>query len=166
MEPEHLQLLLQWGYGGIFLSALLAGSILPFSSELVLVTFVQMGANPVLAVLAATVGNTLGTMTCYYMGYLGKEEWIEKYFKVKPERVEKMREFLQGKGALMAFFSFAPIVGEIIAITLGYMRANKPLTVISMFAGKLVRYLVILYASDQLINWLLPNGFLTKWFGG
>ncbi len=163
MEPETLQQLVQWGYGGIFLAALLAGSILPFSSELVLVTLVQMGVNPVIGALVAAVGNTLGTITCYYMGYLGKQEWIEKYFKVKHDRIEKMRTFLQGKGALMAFFSFLPIFGEVIAISLGYMRANKLITFSAMFVGKLSRYIVVLMAAKGLIQWLLPDGFLELW---
>lgn len=160
MEPETLQWLVQWGYGGIFLAALLAGSILPFSSELVLFTLVQMGVNPVGGVLVAAIGNTLGTMTCYYMGYLGKQDWIEKYFKVSYERIEKIRTFLQGKGALMAFFSFMPIFGEVIAIALGYMRANKLITFSAMFAGKLSRYIVVLLAAKGLVQWLLPEGWL------
>lgn len=113
-----------------------------------------------MGVLVAAVGNTLGTMTCYYLGYLGKRGWIEKYFKVKQERIDKMQKFLQGKGALMAFFSFMPIFGEVIAIALGYMRANKLLTVSAMFAGKLIRYVIILLAANGLIRWLLPGGLI------
>lgn len=74
-------------------------------------------------------------MTCYYMGHLGKTDWIEKYFKVKKEKIEKTQRFLQGKGALMAFFAFLPFVGEAIAIALGFMRSNVFLTTTSMFAG-------------------------------
>ena len=43
-----VQLLIDWGYAGLFLSALLAGSILPFSSELVLVALVKLGLSPTL----------------------------------------------------------------------------------------------------------------------
>ena len=35
-----------------------------------------------------------------------------------------MVKFLQGKGALMAFFTFLPAIGEVIAIALGFMRSN------------------------------------------
>lgn len=63
-----IQLLIDWGIPGLFLSALLAGSIVPFSSELVLVALVEVGLSPVTCVLAAALGNTLGGMTCYYMG--------------------------------------------------------------------------------------------------
>lgn len=140
------QLLIDWGYVGLFLSALLAGSIVPFSSELVMLALIQVGLSPALCVIFATLGNTVGGMTCYYMGQLGKMDWIEKYFKVKKEKIERTRHFLQGKGALMAFFTFLPFVGEAIAIALGFMRSNVLLTTLSMFAGKLIRYYIMLLA--------------------
>ncbi len=147
-----IQLLIDWGYLGLFISALLAGSIIPFSSELVMIALVKVGLNPALCVLAATLGNTIGGMTCYYMGHLGKVDWIENYFKVKKEKIEKMQHFLQGKGALMAFFAFLPFVGEVIAIALGFMRSNILLTTLSMFVGKLIRYIVMLLALQGAIS--------------
>ena len=98
-----IQLLIEWGLPGLFISALLAGSIVPFSSELVLVALVKLDLPPTACLISAALGNTVGGMTCYYMGRLGKISWIEKYFKVKKEKVDKMVNFLQGKGALMAF---------------------------------------------------------------
>ena len=124
-----IQLLIEWGLPGLFISALLAGSIVPL--------------------ISATLGNTVGGMTCYYMGRLGKISWIEKYFKVKKEKVDKMVKFLQGKGALMAFFTFLPAIGEVIAIALGFMRSNTWLTIVSMFVGKLIRYILLLYALES-----------------
>ena len=144
-----VQLLIDWGYLGLFISALLAGSIVPFSSELVMIALVKVGLSPVMCVLFATLGNTIGGMTCYYMGRLGNVVWIEKYFKVKKEKVDKMVNFLQGKGAMMAFFAFLPAIGEVIAIALGFMRSNTWITVSSMFLGKLIRYILLLYVLES-----------------
>lgn len=146
------QLLIDWGYPGLFVSALLAGSIVPFSSEIVLLALVKLGLDPALCLLSATLGNTAGGMTCYYMGHLGRIDWIEKYFKVKREKIEKMQRFLQGKGALMAFFAFLPAIGEVISIALGYMRSNVWLTLIAMFAGKTLRYVILLKAMQEALN--------------
>ena len=146
------RLLIDWGLPGLFFSAFLAGSILPFSSEIVMVALVQLGLSPVACLLAASLGNTLGGITCYCMGRIGNVHWIEKYLKVKKEKVDRMVAFLQGKGALMAFFAFLPAVGEAIAIALGFMRSNTWLTIGAMFAGKLVRYLALLYILDNAWN--------------
>ena len=40
-----VQLLIDWGYVGLFISALLAGSIIPFSSEIVMVSLVKVGIS-------------------------------------------------------------------------------------------------------------------------
>lgn len=146
---DLIPILTEWGYIGMFLSALLAGSIVPFSSELVMAGLVKLGSSPFLILMAATLGNTAGGMTCYYMGYLGRMDRIERWLGVKPEKVERVRRWLQGKGALMAFFAFLPIVGEALAIALGLMRSNVLLTTLSMMAGKLVRYAVILWLIMQ-----------------
>ena len=141
-----VQLLTDWGYVGLFLSALLAGSIVPFSSELVLAALVQLGLSPLGCLLAAALGNTAGGMTCYYIGRLGRTDWIEKYLKVKPDQLARARRFLQGRGALMGFFAFLPFIGEAIAIALGLMRSNVAITSLSMLTGKLMPYAAILLA--------------------
>ena len=52
-----LQLLTDWGYFGMFLSAFLAGTILPFSSEAVLLACVGLGLDPIWSTIATTAGN-------------------------------------------------------------------------------------------------------------
>lgn len=146
-----VELMTQWGYLGLFVSAVIAGSIIPFSSELVLAGLLALGLDPVLLVISGTLGNTIGSMTIYCIGRLGKVEWMEKYFHVKREKVERMQHFLQGKGALMGFFAFLPIVGSVISATLGFMRANLTLTVLSMMTGKALRYIIIVLTMEAVI---------------
>ena len=147
-----IQGFIDWGYVGMFLSALLAGSIIPFSSELVIVALVQVGLNPLLCLLSATVGNVAGGMTCYWMGHLGRLDWIERYCHVKRTQVERMQRFVQGRGALMGFFAFLPFVGGALAVALGFMRSNLWLTMLSMAVGKLLRYAVLLWAMCQAVG--------------
>lgn len=132
--------LADWGYIGLFIATFLAGSILPFSSEVVLSALLAAGLNPWGCILTATAGNWLGGLTCYYIGRMGRMDWIEKYLRIKPEKLEKTQRFLQGKGALMAFFVFLPVVGDLIVVAFGLMRANVVMVGISMLAGKFLRY--------------------------
>ena len=124
------QFFTDWGYVGLFLSAFVAGSILPFSSEVVLVILVRMGLDPLLCLFAAASGNTLGGMTCYWIGHLGKRDWITRYLRVEPAKIDRVSRFLEGKGALFAFFTFLPYVGEAVAIVLGLMRSNVWITAV------------------------------------
>ena len=135
----------EYGYIGLFLASFLAATILPFGSEFVFVTLIAFRLDPWLCTIIASVGNWLGGMTNYYLGRLGKTEWIEKYLKVKKEKIEKIQQWLHGKGAVMAFFSFLPAVGDIIALALGYMRANVYIVNICTFLGKFIRYVMLMY---------------------
>ena len=139
-----LQFLIDWGYRGLFLGSFIAGSVLPFSSEAVLAACVgPLGLDPVISIAAATAGNVAGGMTCYWIGTLGKTEWITR-LGVSTRQLARARKFLSGRGALMAFFAFLPTIGEAIAIVLGLMRSNVWLTGSAMLAGKTLRYIVVL----------------------
>lgn len=152
MIDTLVQWLIDWGYPGLFLSAFLAGSLIPFSSEIVLLTLVKLGLNPMVCLVLATLGNTLGGMTCYGMGWAGRTDWIERYLHVKQDKVDKMQRFLQGKGSMMAFFAFLPFVGGVLAVALGFMRSNITLTTLSMMLGKLLRYIVLLWAMQETLQ--------------
>lgn len=145
---------IQYGYVGLFLAAFLAATAIPFGSEFVFAALIVAGLDPWLCVIVASIGNWLGGMTNYYLGRMGKLEWIEKYLKVKKEKIDKVHNWLMGKGASMAFFSFLPAVGTAIGIALGYMRANVYIVNITMFAGKFIRYAVLAYGIVYGIEWL------------
>jgi len=131
-----------YGYIGLFLASFLAATILPFPSEGVLSILLISGLDPVICLVAATIGNTLGGMTCYWIGLLGKVEWMEKYLKIKYEKVEKMQRWMQNKGSVLALFTFLPVIGDVIAVALGFMRSNVWYVLLFMFIGKAVRYMI------------------------
>lgn len=141
-----------WGYWGMLLAALAAGSILPIGSEVVFVLLLKSGLDPWLLTAAATAGNTLGGMSCYGMGMLGKREWIHRWAGVSDAKLDRASRFLQGRGAWMGFFAFLPYVGEAIAVVLGLMRSNWVVTVFSMAIGKFVRYLLLYLAFRGVIS--------------
>ena len=141
-----LQFLIDWGYWGLFLGSFIAGSVLPFSSEAVLAACVgPLGLDPVISITAATAGNVAGGMTCYWMGHLGNMEWIEKYFHVKKEKMDRAERFVHGRGAWMAFFAFIPILGSAICQLGIMMRANIWIVILAMTIGKILRYALLVW---------------------
>ena len=146
MIESITQFFIDWGYIGLFISAFVAGSILPFSSEVVLTVLVQMGADPTVCLLSASVGNTAGGLVCYGLGYLGNMEWIERWLKIDKQKRDKVSGFVKRYGAAMGLFGVLPWVGEVIIVLLGLMRANVYITTFTMFIGKFIRYLLIILA--------------------
>ncbi|HCD77353.1 MAG TPA: hypothetical protein DEQ27_03195 [Prevotella sp.] len=139
------EILVHYGYFGMFLSALLAGSVLPFNSELVIGALKVAGLEPWMLLITGTLGNVLGGLFNYWIGTFGRMDWIEKYLHIKEEKIERAQRFMAGRGALMAFFAFLPIIGSAITVSLGLMRANLPITTASMTAGKFLRYAIIVF---------------------
>lgn len=145
-----IEFLVDYGYWGMFLSALLAGSVLPFNSEVVIGALKVAGLNPWWLLAAGTVGNVLGGLFNYWIGTFGRMDWIEKYLHIKEEKIERAKRFMAGRGALMAFFAFVPIIGSAITVALGLMKANLPVTVVSMTIGKFLRYAAIVFGIQLL----------------
>lgn len=131
-----------YGYLGLFLASFLAATILPLSSEVVLSILLSSGLNPVSCLIWVSIGNTLGGMTCYWIGLLGKIEWMEKYLKIKYEKVQKIQHWMQNKGSVLALLTFLPVVGDVIAVGLGFMRSNVWYVLLFMLIGKTLRYFV------------------------
>ena len=142
-----IEFLTGYGYTGMFIASLLAGSVLPFSSEAVMVGLMATGLDPWRLALYGTIGNVLGSMFNYWVGHMGKTEWVERYLHVKPRDMERAERFMAGRGALMGFFAFLPVIGSAITILLGLMRANLPITFLAITAGKIVRYLILIYGA-------------------
>lgn len=142
-----LSFLVDWGYWGMLVSAFLAGSFFPFSSEAVMVGLQAAGLDPLPLVVYGTIGNVMGSLFNYGVGRLGKLEWLERLY-VKHEDLDKARRFVRGRGAWMGFFAFLPILGSAITILLGLMKANFIVTITSVSIGKFLRYLMLVYGAS------------------
>ena len=141
------ELLINYGYIGILIASFLAASILPFSSEVVMVGLLAAGL-----IAYGTVGNVAGSMFNYGLGRLGKPEWIERFLRIKKSDLERAERFMAGRGALMGFFAFVPVIGDAITVMLGLLRANVGVTLLAVTLGKLLRYVALVYGADFFIH--------------
>ena len=146
-----IDFLINWGYWCMFVSAFLAGSFLPFSSEVVMSGLQAAGLDPIPLVIYGSIGNVLGSLFNYGVGRLGKMEWIEKYLHVKKEKLDQAERFMAGRGAWMGFFAFIPILGSAITIVLGLTRANIIISTISITIGKVLRYVLLVYGLSFIV---------------
>ncbi|MBO4738076.1 MAG: DedA family protein [Bacteroidales bacterium] len=146
-----MESLIKLGYLGLFLSSFLASTIIPISSEIVLSGLIYLGSNVWICIFVATAGNFLGGLTTYYLGYLGKWEWVEKYMKTPREKIERFQTKIQKYGVYSAFFAWLPFVGDLIALGLGFMRINPIKVSVLMLVGRFVRFVVSGLAIAQIL---------------
>ncbi len=130
------------GYLGLFLASFLAATIVPFSSEVVLSAMLAAGGDPLLSLATATLGNWLGGLTSFWIGWLGKFKWIEKYLRIPKAKLEKWHRQIEGKEWWIGLFCWLPGIGDIIAVLLGLLKSNFWMAATGMLVGKALRYIV------------------------
>ena len=122
----------------LFISSFLAATLLPGGSEIVLVSVLKL--YPELfwpALLLGTLGNTLGGMVSFGMGWL-----LPQTHKLK--HVEKIQHY--GTPALL--FAWVPLLGDALCLAAGWLRLNPWQVALFMVIGKFARYWVIAVATQ------------------
>lgn len=140
-----LDFLIAYGSIGMFVAAFLAGSILPLASEGVLLGLLAAGGDKEELLIYATLGNVLGAILSYYLGALGKTEWISRYLGVSPERLDKGVTSVRRYGVWTGLLSWVPLIGDLFPVALGYVRAPLGQTLLLIALGKFIRYAAIVY---------------------
>lgn len=134
----------------MFSGAFLAATLLPGGSEVLLVGLLNKVPQAWLSLVAiASIGNTLGAMTSFYLGRLGR-------FAKSPEALSegkytKALTLIEHYGVWSLLLSWAPIIGDVLCLLAGWLKLPMRPALIVIFIGKTVRYLVVAAAT---LHWL------------
>ena len=146
------ELIVLYGAWGVFIVAFAAATVLPFSSEVLIVAYIAAGGDPWTALLAASAGNTLGGMTSYLLGYFMELKRVIKFLKINPKRLEKVYPYAHRWGYMTGFLGFAPVIGDVIMVALGSLRCNVWGTLVTSAIGKTARYYAVIFLQMQIFN--------------
>ncbi|TCP96597.1 membrane protein YqaA with SNARE-associated domain [Cricetibacter osteomyelitidis] len=163
-REKMFDLLLSWDFWAgfflhnqlwiMFVSAFLSATVLPGNSEAVFLgyassIFLQDNdyfSSPLLwLVLIAVLGNSLGSLSTY---------WIGRWFPQSQQDNAKTQwaiAKIQRYGTPMLFFSWLPIVGDLLCAIAGWLRLNPKSTVLFIVIGKIVRYVFLLFLLKPMI---------------
>jgi membrane protein YqaA with SNARE-associated domain len=137
-----MESLINLGYVGLFIASFLAATIVPLSSEIVLSALIALKFDVWTCIIVATFGNFFGGITTYGLGYLGKWEWIEKWFKKTREDIEKFQHKVAKIGIIAAAFTWLPFIGDVVALALGFLRFKPAPVFVMMLIGRFGRFVV------------------------
>ena len=142
---NNMEFFTEFGYVGIFLASFLSATILPLSSEIVLVVLLLSDLNPVALVSIATFGNVLGAFTNYAIGYWGSVILVRKVSRISEEEFARAEQRFRKYGIVSLFFAWVPIIGDPLTVVAGVLKINLFLFFAFVASGKLVRYVIISY---------------------
>lgn len=133
------------GYIGLFFSAFLAATILPFSSEAVLAGLLSLGSFHVWGLWGvATLGNTLGAIVNWVLGRWCLHWQDKKWFPFKEKDLEKADQWFSKWGVWSLLLSWVPIIGDPITFAAGFLRVNFWIFTLLVLIAKGGRYAIVL----------------------
>lgn len=134
----------------LFFLSFLAATLLPLGSEWFLIILLQKAEYaPIITVLVAGIGNTLGGYTNYIIGRLGSSFFITKILRLRDTDIHRATNFYKKWGSWSLFFSWLPIIGDPLCFIAGVLKMHQGIFVLFVFTGKLFRYFLIAYITLQ-----------------
>jgi len=136
---------------GVFLSAFLAATILPFSSEIVLSALYGAGdSTAVLLLVVATTGNVLGSLVNWALGRYLLHWQDHKWFPFNVNQLCKASVWFQRYGVWILLLAWLPVVGDPLTFVAGLLRVNLWIFLILVTIGKAGRYIAVLWLTGSM----------------
>ena len=137
----------------VFGASLLAATIAPFYSEVVLAAVLTRQPDALLTLwLLASVGNTLGAMINWCLGRYLLHYQHKRWFPIKEQQLHKAQAGFQRFGSWSLLLSWLPIIGDPLTLIAGMMKVRLLPFTLLVFIGKSARYAMVLYLAERLLS--------------
>ena len=145
-------LVLEYHLVVLFLISFAAATILPLGSEWLFIALVAANQSAAGLLLVATVGNTLGGITLWFMGR-GMTSWYVRRTAGREARgLLRAEQWFQHYGVWSLLLSWVPIVGDPLCLVAGSLRIRLSLFCILVATGKGMRYLSVWYLTQYVAS--------------
>ena len=133
-------------YLSLFGISFLAATILPFSSELSLAGLISTSNfNNSLLLIAASLGNILGSVVNWLIGFYSRNFISKKWFPINEMQITRSSKWFEKFGKWSLLFAWVPILGDPLTLVAGLLRVRFLDFIILVAIGKVSRYLVVFY---------------------
>ena len=140
-------------YLSLFTVSFLVATIIPFGSEMYFATLLAMGNyNSLLLLIAASIGNILGSVFNWICGYYAAYFLKKKWFPIKQKQIDKASIFFTKYGKWSLLLGWVPFIGDPITFVAGTLRYSFFPFLILVSIGKVGRYLVVYFSTLWAIN--------------
>ena len=134
-------------YFGLFMTSLVAGTVLPFlpaSSEVAMAGLIAAGSGvPALLVIAAIVGNFTGASLNYLVGRNLARFCERRWFPISSNALQKTRQWFSHYGVWLLLMCWLPMAGDAITVVAGLLRADLRLFLILTASGKAFGHIAV-----------------------
>ena len=133
-----------FAYLSLFIVSFLAATILPFSSEAILSTYLLSETyNKFLLIFFASFGNILGSIFNWFLGIYFLKFQDKKWFPFTNTQIDRSSRWFIKYGKWSLLFAWVPIIGDPITFIAGTMRIKFLIFLLLVSFGKIMRYFFI-----------------------
>lgn len=137
-----------WSLVLLFFSAFLAATLLPFYSEIVLVSLLLQGEPKMALWLVATTGNTLGAAVNWGLGRYLLHFQQRDWFPFKADKLQRSQQWFNRYGVWSLLFAWLPVGGDALTFIAGIMRVPLVTLLVLAGIGKGIRYVIVIWLTD------------------
>ncbi|MDX6750293.1 YqaA family protein [Geminicoccaceae bacterium 1502E] len=130
-------------HGALFANALLSATILPGTSEAMMLALVLGGRDPTGLWLAATLGNVTGSTINWWLGRSALRWQERRWFPVRHERLARAQGWFARFGWPLLLLSWLPVVGDAFTLAAGTLRMRLAPFLLLVAIGKGARYALL-----------------------
>jgi membrane protein YqaA with SNARE-associated domain len=137
-------------YLGLFVAALLAATMLPGVSEIMMLGLLVQGLDAWALWLVATAGNVAGSTLNWWLGRFALRFSDRRWFPVGPAALARAQAWSRRWGQPSLLFSWLPGVGDAFTVAAGVMRTPIVPFLVLVAVAKGGRYALVLGAGQGL----------------
>jgi len=131
----------------LFASAFLSATLLPGSSEALLLLRLADGGDPASLVLSATAGNLLGSLLTYAMGRGGNLLLHRRWLRIDEADLARVEKWFSRWGLPTLLLAWLPVIGDPLCLLAGLLRVQIGWFILLVGVGKLARYAILAWLA-------------------
>ncbi len=143
-----------YGLAGVFFATIIAGTIIPLGSPALVAAAALFGVNPILLILVATTGFTIGMTINYALAYRLGRPFVSK--KISTEHLEQLARVWSKWGWIIyAVFGLIPLLPvELLSFICGLLKTRLSIFITLSFAPRLIVFTLLVYFGQSMGAWL------------
>ena len=108
----------------------------------------EEGLNPLYLLIAASIGNTLGSVVNFFLGFYASNWAMQKNY-INPLHVEKSKKYFDKYGSFALLLSWTPFIGDPITFVAGVLRYSFLQFLIFVTISKTLRYIFLIFIYNK-----------------
>ncbi len=152
--PDVKTFLNNYGIAGVFIATVLAGTVIPLGSPVLVMVAASFGLPPIALIIVATTGFTIGMTINYGLAYkLGRPYVMKKLGEDKLEEISNL--WREWGWIIYVIFGTIPVLPvELLSLFCGLLKTRFDIFLALTFTSRFILFTILVYFGEHIGIWL------------